>query len=83
MPQAPPAPQLDGYVSLPSDSAAQARFDLRLRLDTLTVDDTALCAATGGSFAGERSASDIAGARRNMLGARGPDAAQLRERFAL
>ncbi len=71
------APQFEGYVHLPSDDVAQARFDLRFRLDQLRVDEPTLRAETGGAFAGERSASDIEGTRRNMLGARGLDA----ERF--
>lgn len=73
------APQFEAYLQLPSDDVAQARFDLRFRLDQLRVDAPALRAETGDAFAGERSASDIDGTRRNMLGPRGLDA----ERFPL
>lgn len=69
------APQLAGYVSLPGEAAADARFDLLLRFDELRIDDPALREQTGGGFAGARSESDISGTRRNMLGPRVLDAA--------
>lgn len=68
--------RFEGYVNLPSDDPRQARFDLRVPLDQLTMDEPALRRETGGGFAGERSAADIEGTRRNMLGAQVLDAAQ-------
>jgi hypothetical protein len=69
------APDFAGYVSLGGESAASARFDLRFVFADLVIDDPALREATGGSFAGVRSESDISGTRRNMLGERVLDAA--------
>ncbi|MGQ0620124.1 MAG: YceI family protein [Panacagrimonas sp.] len=70
------APKFEGQAYAPNDGVSKARFDLRVRLDELTVDDPAWRAETGGAFAGERSASDIEGTLRNMLGKRGLDATQ-------
>lgn len=70
------APKFEGYVSLPSEQAADARFELRVPLADLVIDDSNIRAETGGSFSGERSADDIAGTRRNMLGERGLQADQ-------
>lgn len=70
------APTFEGYVSVPSDQASDARFELRVPLAELVVDDSEIRKETGGSFSGERSADDIAGTRRNMLGARGLSADQ-------
>jgi polyisoprenoid-binding protein YceI len=70
------APHFEGYVSLPSEQAADARFELRVPLADLTVDDTATRNDIGGHFAGERSAADIEGTKANMLGARGFQADQ-------
>ncbi len=64
------APRFEGYVSLPSDAVAEARFDLAFRFDELQIDDPALREQTGGNFAGARSESDIAGTAKNMLGPR-------------
>jgi polyisoprenoid-binding protein YceI len=69
------APDFAGYISLDGGAAASAQFDLRFVLDGLAIDDPALLEATGGSFAGARSDTDIAGTRRNMLGERVLDAA--------
>lgn len=69
-------PGIQGFVSLPSDVAGEAAFDLQVLLEDLVIDDPALRAETGGAFAGERSASDIEGTRRNLLGPKGLDAAQ-------
>ena len=73
------APAFEGYVSIPSAQAADARFDLSVAWTDLVIDDPALRAETGGNFGGERSADDIAGTRRNMLGDRGVQA----DRFPL
>ncbi|MGB0219256.1 MAG: hypothetical protein ACPGJF_07990 [Sinimarinibacterium flocculans] len=73
------APDFDGYVSLDGEAATSAHFDLRFAFDALTIDDPALREAIGGSFAGPRSESDIAGTRRNMLGERVLDAANAPE----
>jgi polyisoprenoid-binding protein YceI len=69
------APRFEGYVSLPTEQAADARFELRVPLADLTVDPAARN-DTGGNFAGERSAADIEGTKANMLGARGFQADQ-------
>lgn len=69
-------PRFAGYVAVPGDDASAARFELRVPLEALVVDDPVARADTGGSFAGERSAGDIAGTRANMLGERGLDAAR-------
>ncbi|HEY0972994.1 MAG TPA: YceI family protein [Solimonas sp.] len=66
--------EVDGEVLLPSDAAADAVFLLRVPLALLAVDLPALREQTGGAFAGERSATDIEGTRRNLLGPRGLDA---------
>lgn len=73
------AAQLQAYASLPSDRPAEARFDLQLRLDQLVVDDPVVRASTGGNFAGVRSASDIEGTQRNMLGPKNMDAGHFPE----
>lgn len=70
------AAQFEGYAHLPSEDVTQARFDLRVPLEHLVVDEPALRAETGGNFAGERTPDEIEGTRRNMLGPRGLDAAQ-------
>ncbi|MES0872642.1 YceI family protein [Sinimarinibacterium thermocellulolyticum] len=70
------APTFDGYVSLDGEAAHTAQFDLRFAFEDLSIDDPALRAATGGSFAGVRSEADIAGTRRNMLGERVLDVAR-------
>lgn len=70
------APRFEGQAYAPRDAVGKARFDLRLRLDELTVDDPAWRVETGDAFAGERSISDIEGTLRNMLGTRGLDAAR-------
>ncbi|WP_051362006.1 YceI family protein [Solimonas soli] len=68
------APQLEGELLLPGEALRGAQFTLRLRLDQLQIDDAALRAQTGGSFASLRSAADIEGTQRNML--KSLDAAQ-------
>jgi polyisoprenoid-binding protein YceI len=68
------AAQIEGYVHVPATAPAGARFDLRVPLAQLAIDEPQLRAATGDAFAGERSASDIAGTRHNMLGPDGLDA---------
>lgn len=71
------AAQIDGYVHVPASNVASgARFDLRVPLAQLVIDEPPLRAATGDAFAGERSASDIAGTRHNLLGPTGLDAAR-------
>lgn len=69
------APELEGFAVLPGEDVQDARFALHLRLDELQIDDPALRAQAGGAFGGARSAADIEGTRRNMLGPRGLDAA--------
>lgn len=68
------AAQIEGYVYVPAAAPAGARFDLRVPLAQLVIDEPQLRAATGDTFAGERTASDIAGTRHNMLGPQGLDA---------
>jgi len=70
------AEQIEGYVHVPATAAAGARFDLRVPLAQLVIDEPQLRAATGDAFAGARSAADIAGTRHNMLGPDGLDAAR-------
>ena len=70
------AASFEGYVHLPSDDPTQARFDLRVPVDDLVVDEPVLRTETGGNFSGERSQSDIEGTRRNMSGERGLNTAQ-------
>lgn len=73
------AARFEGYMSVPSEKAADAQFEIRLPLNELVVDDPGIRNETGGNFAGERTEADIEGTRRNMLGNRGFDA----ERFPL
>jgi len=69
------APHFAGYAFAPAGSPpSKARFDLRVPLAMMTIDDPALRANTGGGFAGERSQDDIEGTQRNMLGPKGLDA---------
>lgn len=70
-------PQFEGEVQVPTDNPADAAFAIRVPLAALLIDETALRAATGGNFTSPRSAEDIAGTRKNLLGAKGLDA----ERF--
>lgn len=65
------APRFEGYVAMPGEQAGDAGFELRVPLAELVVDDPGLRRETGGNFSGERTADDIAGTRRNMLGDRG------------
>jgi polyisoprenoid-binding protein YceI len=69
------APAFEGHASFDGEAASTTQFDLRFVFDNLAIDDPALLEATGGSFAGARSDTDIAGTRRNMLGERVLDAA--------
>lgn len=68
------APKLEGYISLSSEQASDARFELRHALEDLVVDDAAVRAESGSGFSSARSTADIEGTRRNMLGERGFDA---------
>jgi polyisoprenoid-binding protein YceI len=71
------ATQINGYVHVPASAAATAaRFDLRVPLAQLLIDEPELRAATGDAFAGQRSAADIAGTQHNMLGPDNLDAAR-------
>jgi len=70
------AARIEGYVHVPAAAPAGARFDLRVPLAQLVIDEPQLRAATGDAFAGERTASDIAGTRHNLLGPDGLDAAR-------
>lgn len=65
------APKFDGYVTVPSAQATDAKFELRVPLSELAVDDSLARREAGDSFSGERSADDIDGTRRNMLDDRG------------
>jgi polyisoprenoid-binding protein YceI len=70
------APKFEGYVSLSSDKAINAQFEIRLALNDLVVDDPEIRAETGGNFSSTRTPSDIEGTRSNMLGKNGFDAVQ-------
>lgn len=65
------APKFEGYVTVPTAQAADAKFELRVPLADLLVDDPQVRREAGDSFSGERSVDDIEGTRRNMLGDRG------------
>lgn len=69
------APRFEAWLLWP-DALAEARFELRLRLADLQLDDPALRAATGGGFASPLSAEAVVATRVNMLGERGLDAAR-------
>lgn len=60
-------PKLEGWAALDGDDPKTGRFALRFALADLAIDDPARRAQTGGGFAGERPAADIAGTRRNLL----------------
>ena len=64
----------EGYVLLDAVAPADSRFDLRVPVDGLVVDDPAWRAAIGGTFGSTRSESDIEGTRRNLLGPKVLDA---------
>lgn len=70
-------PQFEGEVRVPTENPADAAFAIRVPLAALAIDDAALRAATGGNFTSPRSAEDIVGTRKNLLGSKGLDA----ERF--
>lgn len=70
------APKFEGYVLVPSEQASDARFELRVPLADLVIDDSSIRKETGGGFSGERSDDDVAGTRKNMLGERGFQATQ-------
>jgi hypothetical protein len=69
------APRFEAWLLRP-EVIADARFELRLRLDELQLDDPALRAAIGGGFASPLSPEAVAATRANMLSAGGLDAAQ-------
>ena len=67
-----------GYVLLDAVVPGNSRFDLRVPLESLVIDDPASRQAIGGTFGSTRSESDIEGTRRNLLGPKVLDS----ERFA-
>lgn len=71
------APQFSGWVYLPQEQVADARFDLEFRLDALTLDDPQERARLGDAFASTPSAGALQRTREHMLGADNLDA----ERF--
>ena len=66
----------EGYVRLDPSQPRDSRFDLRVPVDALRIDDPVWREQTGGNFSSMRSESDIEGTRRNMLGPKVLDAAQ-------
>ncbi|WP_162851182.1 YceI family protein [Panacagrimonas perspica] len=66
----------EGYVRLDPSQPRDSRFDLRVPVDALQIDDPAWREQTGGNFSPARSEADIAGTRRNMLGPKVLDAVQ-------
>ena len=66
--------RFEGYVLLDAVSPADSRFDLRVPVEGLVIDDPAWREAIGGTFGSARSASDIEGTRRNLLGPKVLDA---------
>jgi len=63
------APRFRGYLHVPPNGTADARFDLEFRLDQLELDDPAQRAVLGGAFASTVSPDAIAVTRDHMLGA--------------
>jgi hypothetical protein len=57
-----------GFLYLPGNGAAGARFDLEFRLDALQLDAPDLRASLGAPFAAELTPGDIANTRSHMLG---------------
>jgi polyisoprenoid-binding protein YceI len=66
--------RFEGYVVLDAVAPADSRFDLRVPVDGLVIDDSAWREAIGGAFGSARSESDIEGTRRNLLGPKVLDA---------
>lgn len=66
----------EGYVRLDPSQPRNSRFDLRVPVDALRIDEPAWREQTGGNFSSTRSESDIEGTRRNMLGPKVLDAVQ-------
>lgn len=66
--------RFEGYVVLDAVAPADSRFDLRVPVDGLIVDEPAWREAIGGTFGAARSESDIEGTRRNLLGPKVLDA---------
>lgn len=72
------APRWQGLLWWPED-LAQARLELRLRLEDLQLDDPVQRAVIGGAFAAPLTPEAIAATRANMLGPQGLDAARYPE----
>lgn len=68
--------RFEGYVLLDAVAPANSRFDLRVPVESLGVDDPAWRQAIGGTFGSIRSESDIEGTRRNLLGSKVLDSAR-------
>ncbi len=66
----------EGYARLDPSQPRDARFDLRVPVEALRIDDPAWRDQTGGNFSSARSESDIEATRRNMLGPKVLDAAR-------
>jgi hypothetical protein len=62
------APKYTGYFYLPTSGTANARFDLKFRLDELEIDNSAIRAVSGNAFASKLSSEAIASTREHMLG---------------
>ncbi len=65
------APQFTGFLFIPSDREAAARFDLVFRLDQLEIDNPQHRSAVGGAFSSTLSAQEIQGTREHLLGSDG------------
>jgi len=63
------APQFTGFFHLPTNGAANGRFDLAFRLDQLEIDNPAYRSALGAAFSTVISPEDIEGTRDHLLGA--------------
>jgi hypothetical protein len=63
------APQFTGFFHLPSDGAANGRFDLAFRLDQLEIDNPAYRSTLGAAFSSVLSPEDIQSTREHLLGA--------------
>ncbi|MFI4913951.1 MAG: YceI family protein [Steroidobacterales bacterium] len=69
-------PDFEGYAYVPEHDVTTGRFDLRLRLDQLSVDDPEARRQAGGAYAAALDDDAIGDTRAHMLGPRNLDAAR-------
>lgn len=68
--------RFDGFVLLDAVAPGDSRFDLRVPVERMVIDDPGSREAIGGTFGSTRSESDIEGTRRNLLGPKVLDSAR-------